>query len=357
MPPLIVGSGACQMEVDFAARRVTVGGQEVLLTPTEYDLLALLAERAGTVVTLDELIGAVWGDWFGPRNHVSVHIHHIGRKLGPCASLIVTKRSVGYMLDTRTRASVSLDTLSSDALLSLLEQDAASRRSVWLIGGPDRLVSWVSSTVTGLLGWPASEMVGHSPWEFVHEDDLDKHGLSDDMTPEGVAGPIAARARHADGTWVPIQVYAHFFHDGQGAFLGSLGRWETRSPGEAGWGEALDLETILRDELQSSLDSPLATLVYDANSVLLKVDPHVPFLGWNPDRLVGTYFSLGGMTGAATRQVLDATLSRGATSFGGPTIAIASDGDLVPVHVDIQIHTEGGRMTGYTGRVYLRDED
>ena len=63
------------------------------------------------------------------------------------------------------------------------------------------------------------------------------------------------------------------------------------------------------------------------------------------------------MTGAATRQVLDATLSRGATSFGGPTIAIASDGDLVPVHVDIQIHTEGGRMTGYTGRVYLRDED
>lgn len=52
---------AGDLEIDFARRRVTVQGEEVHLTPREYDLLRVLARHAGRVVTHRQLIAAVWG--------------------------------------------------------------------------------------------------------------------------------------------------------------------------------------------------------------------------------------------------------------------------------------------------------
>lgn len=52
---------AGDLEVDFAARRVRVEGEEVRLTPREYDLLRTLARHAGRVVTHRQVITAVWG--------------------------------------------------------------------------------------------------------------------------------------------------------------------------------------------------------------------------------------------------------------------------------------------------------
>lgn len=49
------------LEVDFAARRVRVEGEDVRLTPREYDLLRTLARHAGRVVTHRQVINAVWG--------------------------------------------------------------------------------------------------------------------------------------------------------------------------------------------------------------------------------------------------------------------------------------------------------
>ena len=89
--PLVIG----EVELNRARHRVTVGGQVVELTATEFDLLAYLMARPGRVVTRDQLLSAVWGysAAAGTRT-VDVHIAQVRAKLGE-ASPIRTVRGVG----------------------------------------------------------------------------------------------------------------------------------------------------------------------------------------------------------------------------------------------------------------------
>ena len=88
------------LELDPAARRVAVGGRPVHLTPTEFDLLALLASRPGVVYTREQLLAEVWGwrDGAGQRT-VDSHVRGLRRKLG--AELVRTVHGVGYALDAQ----------------------------------------------------------------------------------------------------------------------------------------------------------------------------------------------------------------------------------------------------------------
>jgi DNA-binding response OmpR family regulator len=86
------------LEIDRAARKVTMDGALVHLTPTEYELLDSLARTPGTVLTRAVLLEQVW-DWAdgsGTRV-VDSHIKALRRKLG--ADLIRTVHSVGYALE------------------------------------------------------------------------------------------------------------------------------------------------------------------------------------------------------------------------------------------------------------------
>ena len=91
---------AGSLELDPAARRVTVAGAAVHLTPTEFDLLALLAARPGVVYTREQLLADVWGwrDGAGRRT-VDSHVRGLRRKLG--AGLVRTVHGVGYALEAR----------------------------------------------------------------------------------------------------------------------------------------------------------------------------------------------------------------------------------------------------------------
>jgi DNA-binding response OmpR family regulator len=86
------------LEIDPAARRVWVDGETVHLTPTEFDLLALLAGRPGTVFSREQLLAEVWGwrDGSGQRT-VDSHVRGLRRKLGP--DLVRTVHGVGYALE------------------------------------------------------------------------------------------------------------------------------------------------------------------------------------------------------------------------------------------------------------------
>ncbi len=79
-------------------RRVAVGGDEVHLTPTEFDLLALLAARPGVVFSRDQLLADVWG-WRDGAGHRTVdsHIRGLRGKLG--AEWVRTVHGVGYALE------------------------------------------------------------------------------------------------------------------------------------------------------------------------------------------------------------------------------------------------------------------
>lgn len=88
--------------VDLAQRRVTVSGREVKLTPTEYDILKLLAQHAGKVLTHKQLLREVWGNAVDDDNHyIRVYIAQIRRKLEGDSSrhkYIFTESGVGYRL-------------------------------------------------------------------------------------------------------------------------------------------------------------------------------------------------------------------------------------------------------------------
>ncbi len=86
------------IEVDPGARKVRRSGQDVHLTPTEFDLLLYLASTPGRVRTREELLAQVWGyrDGSGART-VDSHVRALRRKLGP--ELVRTVHGVGYAFE------------------------------------------------------------------------------------------------------------------------------------------------------------------------------------------------------------------------------------------------------------------
>ncbi len=91
-----------QLKVDLMQRRVTVNGQDVSLTPTEYDLLRLLARHAGKVITHTQLLHSVWGAGYEPDAHLlRVNMSNLRHKIEPDPArpyYIQTEPGVGYRM-------------------------------------------------------------------------------------------------------------------------------------------------------------------------------------------------------------------------------------------------------------------
>jgi two-component system response regulator RegX3 len=96
-PQIVQELGA--LRIDRDAHRVHSDGVEIELTPKEYELLAMLAERPGAVRTREDIIDQVWDPhWFGPTKTLDVHVAALRRKLGH-GEWISTIRGVGYRLE------------------------------------------------------------------------------------------------------------------------------------------------------------------------------------------------------------------------------------------------------------------
>lgn len=94
---------AGEVRVDVAAHRVHLGDRELDLTPTEFELLALLVANAGRVVPRDEIMETVWGpDWYGSSRTLDVHVSALRRKLGEDPTqprMLTTVRGVGFRFE------------------------------------------------------------------------------------------------------------------------------------------------------------------------------------------------------------------------------------------------------------------
>jgi two-component system KDP operon response regulator KdpE len=98
--PIVCAGG---VDIDLVRRRVVRNGQEVHLTPTEYDLLRVLVQQAGRVITHGHLLRSVMGEGYeDATGTLRVHIASLRKKLEADPSrprIIKTEPGVGYRVD------------------------------------------------------------------------------------------------------------------------------------------------------------------------------------------------------------------------------------------------------------------
>ena len=71
-----------ELSIDDELKKVIVDGQEIKLTPTEYNILKFLTENKGKVFSIEEIYKNVWdGEYYAAENIIAVHIRHIREKI------------------------------------------------------------------------------------------------------------------------------------------------------------------------------------------------------------------------------------------------------------------------------------
>ena len=88
------------LEVNFAARTVTIDGEKVNLTPKEYDLLFYMIQNRNIALSRDKLLSDIWGyDFFGDDRTIDTHVKNQRNNLGKYRKFIVTLRGIGYKFE------------------------------------------------------------------------------------------------------------------------------------------------------------------------------------------------------------------------------------------------------------------
>jgi two-component system KDP operon response regulator KdpE len=103
-PPSAASVVRCgDVVIDFVRRRVTVAGEPVKLTPTEFKLLQQLALNAGKVLSHVDLLTRVWGpEYRDDRDYLWAYIRHLRRKLEADPehpTFILSEPGVGYVME------------------------------------------------------------------------------------------------------------------------------------------------------------------------------------------------------------------------------------------------------------------
>ncbi len=97
-PVITVG----ELRIDLERREVAIDGRPVALTPIEYDLLRLLAENEGKLLTHPMILRAIWGPAYQEEsNYLHVHVSHLRRKIEPDPArprYLLNQAGVGYRL-------------------------------------------------------------------------------------------------------------------------------------------------------------------------------------------------------------------------------------------------------------------
>ena len=92
-----------RLVIDTASHTVRVDGQEVSLTPKEFDLLVFLAQNKGLALSREKILQQVWNyDYYGEDRTVDTHVKMLRSHLGPCRDYIATVWGVGYKFDPKS---------------------------------------------------------------------------------------------------------------------------------------------------------------------------------------------------------------------------------------------------------------
>jgi DNA-binding response OmpR family regulator len=90
------------IEVDQIAHRVLIDGNEVEMTPKEYELLDFMIKNVGQALTREQILDEVWGyNYYGDFRTVDTHIKRLRIKLNEKSNLIQTVRGIGYRFEVK----------------------------------------------------------------------------------------------------------------------------------------------------------------------------------------------------------------------------------------------------------------
>ena len=90
------------LKINEASHVVTINGEEILLSPKEYDLLLYFAKNVDIALSRDTILDKVWGfDYFGGLRTVDTHVKRLREKLKDKSDYIVTVRGSGYKFEVR----------------------------------------------------------------------------------------------------------------------------------------------------------------------------------------------------------------------------------------------------------------
>ena len=100
--PAILSFADDQVRVDLESRDLFVDGVVMPTTPKEFDILSALCQKAGKVLTREQLLVAVCGgsDWYEKRV-VDVYVSSLRGKMGDHRGILKTRRGIGYLIDDR----------------------------------------------------------------------------------------------------------------------------------------------------------------------------------------------------------------------------------------------------------------
>lgn len=94
---------ADDLEIDFGRRNVRRDGEEIALTRTEFEILAMLASNAGRVITARQILSTVWGEEYAEdRQTLRVHVHNLRKKIEAHPAVprhILTEPGVGFRFE------------------------------------------------------------------------------------------------------------------------------------------------------------------------------------------------------------------------------------------------------------------
>ena len=86
--------------IDFTARKVSIDGENIEMSPKEFELLFFFASNRNIALSREKLICEVWGyDYFGGDRTLDTHIKLLRKSLGKYSNLIVTLRGIGYRFE------------------------------------------------------------------------------------------------------------------------------------------------------------------------------------------------------------------------------------------------------------------
>lgn len=98
MDGMLISSGG--IVINMRSRLVSVDGNAINLTHTEFEILAYLMQNKGIVITREQLIAKIWGyDFYGDEKTINSHIRNLRAKLGSKDSCIVTVIRSGYKFE------------------------------------------------------------------------------------------------------------------------------------------------------------------------------------------------------------------------------------------------------------------